>query len=87
VADTLKTMPDAKIHLDGHASEEGETAYNDVLSKRRAYAVRDFLIWRGINGKRIEIVGHGSRIPNSEEGEVLKRDRRVEIKVTQETNE
>ena len=87
IIDVLKSIPEAKIMLDGHASEEGEPAYNDILSMRRAQTVRDYLVSQGIDGERIETIGHGSLIPNDEEGVVLKRDRRVEIKVIQNNNE
>ena len=86
IIDALNSIPEAKIRLEGHASSEGKNWYNDRLSKRRAQAVRDYLTGKGIDSKRIEIVGHGSRIPNKEKGIALKRDRRVEIKVNQNTN-
>ena len=86
IIDALNSMPQAKICLEGHASPEGRVWYNDALSKRRAEAVRNYLVSHGIAGHRINISGHGSRRPNSEEGEALVRDRRVEIKVNQNTN-
>lgn len=81
IVEALNSVPAARISLDGHASDEGETAYNDLLSERRAQAVRDYLVEKGIDVKRIETIGHGSRIPNDEKGEVRIRDRRVEINV------
>lgn len=78
----LNRVPEAKIAIDGHASSEGQSEYNDILSERRAKAVADYLVLHGVDKERVIIVGHGSRQPNEDmEHEQLRRDRRVEVKV------
>lgn len=83
----LNRVPDAKIMLDGHASTEGQDAYNDILSENRARTVRNYLSAHGVDKDRIVTAGHGSRIPNEDhEREEMRRDRRVEIKVVYNEN-
>ena len=83
----LNRVPEAKIMIDGHASSEGEDAYNDILSENRARTVRNYLGERGVDKSRIVTAGHGSRVPNEDlEREEMRRDRRVEVKVVYENN-
>jgi len=87
IVDALNRVPDAQIMIDGHASSEGQSEYNDILSENRARAVRNYLISRGVDESRIVTAGHGSRMPNEDlEFEEMSRDRRVEIKVVYNNN-
>ena len=82
IVEALNRVPDAKIMIDGHASSEGQSQYNEILSENRARAVRNYLVSQGVDKKRIVTAGHGSREPNKDtEREEMRRDRRVEIKV------
>ena len=86
--EALNRVPEAKIAIDGHASSEGQTEYNDILSANRAQAVADYLVNQGVDKNRIVTVGHGSRIPNEDtEYEEMNRDRRVEVKVVLNEND
>ncbi len=51
------------IVIDGYTDNTGREAYNKVLSTRRANAVKAYLTTRGINGKRLQAVGHGINDP------------------------
>lgn len=87
IVDALNRVPDAQIMIDGHASSEGQSEYNNILSENRARTVRNYLISRGVDEKRIVTAGHGSSIPNEDlEYEAMSRDRRVEIKVVYNNN-
>lgn len=87
IVDALNRVPEAKIMIDGHASSEGDSTYNDILSTNRARTVARFLINKGIDKDRVVIAGHGSRIPNEDlEREEMRRDRRVEVKVVYNDN-
>ena len=78
----LNAVPEAQIMIDGHASSEGEDAYNDILSANRARTVANYLVSRGVDRNRIVTAAHGSRVPNEDmEREEMRRDRRVEVKV------
>ena len=48
-----------QISVAGHTDTLGEKDYNLKLSKRRALAVRDILIGKGIKKKYIEVTFHG----------------------------
>lgn len=71
----------ATITIEGHTSNEGSNDYNQTLSERRAQAVVDDLVRRGIDGSRLSAVGKGEAEPiapnSNENGRSL--NRRVEI--------
>jgi outer membrane protein OmpA-like peptidoglycan-associated protein len=75
------------IVVEGHTSSEGTQAYNQSLSERRARAVVDDLIARGIDRQRIRAVGKGESEPiagnDDEAGRSL--NRRVEIECAEAT--
>jgi OOP family OmpA-OmpF porin len=43
----------------GHADRIGSDAYNQRLSERRAAAVKDYLVEKGVDSQRIQTVGRG----------------------------
>jgi outer membrane protein OmpA-like peptidoglycan-associated protein len=49
--------------LEGHADDRGSAAYNLALGARRAKAVRDYLIGKGVDPKRLRIVSAGKDRP------------------------
>ena len=56
--------------IGGHASNEGSDDYNQALSERRAIAVRDYLVGKGIDEARLTVVGYGEQqplVPNDNE--------------------
>lgn len=59
----LEKQPQIRVKIEGHTSEEGDAAFNQVLSENRAKAVVDFLVSRGISADRLEYVGKGSSEP------------------------
>ena len=44
------------VRLEGHCDERGTREYNLALGERRALEVRDFLIVKGVSGKKIRVV-------------------------------
>lgn len=54
------------LRVEGHADEQGTSAYNLDLSRRRAQAVRDRLIARGIDPARLEAIGTGEARPSAD---------------------
>lgn len=87
IVESLNRVPEAQIMIDGHASSEGQSEYNDILSENRAKAVTNFLVQQGVDKNRIVTAGHGSRIPNADmDHEKMSRDRRVEVKVVYKDN-
>lgn len=79
--DGLAADEASSIEIRGHTSSEGSDAYNLALSERRAQAVVDDLLRRGIAAARLRAVGVGEAEPiapnNDEAGRSL--NRRVEI--------
>jgi outer membrane protein OmpA-like peptidoglycan-associated protein len=80
LADVLNKT-DIGLAVEGHTDSVGSDAYNQDLSYRRAMAVRDFLISRGVDAARLQIAGFGRTRPladnRSPEGRAM--NRRVEI--------
>lgn len=51
------------IDVTGYTDRLGSTQYNQKLSQRRAVAVREYLIGKGIDGSRLKAVGKGESNP------------------------
>lgn len=82
VADALiKGNPDSNIVVEGHTDSQGKRDYNMELGKKRADAVRDQLVSRGVAADRIKSVGIGPDRPVAENttAEGRANNRRVEI--------
>jgi len=62
-AQWLQLYPTAIVVIEGHADERGTREYNLALGARRATAVRNYLISRGINGSRITTISYGKERP------------------------
>ncbi|MFC3606680.1 flagellar protein MotY [Stutzerimonas tarimensis] len=52
-----------RIYLDGHSDNSGDRLTNRELSRRRALAVRDYLMANGIDESSITVRFHGERYP------------------------
>lgn len=96
--------PGKKIVVEGHAATEEAVppaesdleepvapvtlAYGQKLSERRANAVRDLLVSRGITPTRIEAVGFGTSLPVATGTAVSDgKNRRVDIVILDENEE
>ncbi len=51
------------IVVSGHTDRLGSALYNQKLSEKRAEAVKDYLVTRGLNGNAIETFGYGKTQP------------------------
>ena len=49
--------------IEGHADERGTREYNIALGARRAQAVRDYLVSRGIAANRMHTISYGKERP------------------------
>lgn len=71
-----------RFRIEGHTDSVGDSMSNQLLSERRAAAVRDFLIRRyGVDARRIEAVGLGETqllVPTPDEVSNA-RNRRVQV--------
>lgn len=83
VIDLINANPGASVLIEGHTDSQGSANLNQVLSQRRAEAVRDALIQQGVDGGRLRAVGLGKDRPVADNGtaEGRARNRRVEVVV------
>lgn len=83
VIDLINANPGASVLIEGHTDSQGSANLNQVLSQRRAEAVRDALIQQGVDGSRLRAVGLGKDRPVADNGsaEGRARNRRVEVVV------
>ncbi len=83
VAAFLKANPGIVVEVAGHASSEGSFEYNAALSLKRALAVRDYLIKKGIAPQRLIARGYSeSRVADfNYKISQRKKNRRVEFLV------
>ena len=84
VADILMRYPDFDIFVEGHTDSTGEETYNQWLSEKRAWTVADFLVARGVNSIRVQVIGFGETRPvaTNETPEGRQQNRRVELHIT-----
>ena len=78
----LPAIKKAKIvRLEGHCDERGTREYNLALGERRALEVRDFLVVKGVSGKKIRVVSFGEEKPlkSASNEKAWAENRRVEI--------
>jgi outer membrane protein OmpA-like peptidoglycan-associated protein len=70
-----------KLTVEGHTDSQGSSSYNQVLSQRRADAVRSYIISRGYPAELIQAQGIGKDRPVADNGnpEGRANNRRVEI--------
>lgn len=81
----LNENPNIKVEISGHTDNIGPAEYNKRLSQRRANAVVEYLIGKGVDRRRLIAKGYGEEKPlASNDDEVMGRElnRRVEFKVT-----
>lgn len=80
---TMLSNPEVKIEISGHTCNMGTEKYNLDLSKRRAQAVVDYLISKGVESNRLTFEGFGESYPLNDNATIAKRkqNRRVEVKV------
>jgi len=52
-----------RVLIEGHADERGTREYNYSLGARRAQAVRDYLVSRGVQAGKIRTVSYGKERP------------------------
>ena len=81
--ETALRCPTANIEIAGHTDTDGEDAFNQALSEKRAQAVADYLVKAGLPAGRFTATGYGSTQPvatnDTDEGKA--QNRRIEFMV------
>ncbi len=81
------------VLVTGHTDRLGSDAYNQKLSERRADAVRNYLVSKGVDKSKIETIGMGEKQPVAQCDQknrkeliaCLQPNRRVDVEVKGET--
>jgi len=83
VAQALKNQAEHHFIIEGHTDAVGSSRINDELSKKRAEAVKMYLVSQGVSPELIESRGMGSTKPiaDNKSAEGRANNRRVEIVV------
>jgi OOP family OmpA-OmpF porin len=77
----MKELSDLKVSVDGHTCSIGSASYNMTISVKRAEAVKNYFVSKGIDTNRLTTKGFGFTNPaasnDTKEGRV--KNRRVEL--------
>jgi len=59
----LRTQPNKRFVIEGHADERGTREYNLALADKRAIAVREYLLTMGVRPSQLQTVSYGKERP------------------------
>ncbi len=79
----LEETPDIIVEISSHTDSQGDSAYNQELSQKRAQKVVDYLIKKGIEESRLVAKGYGETQPiaDNDTPEGRAKNRRTEFAV------
>ena len=79
----LNEFSDAIVKIEGHCVERGTVEYNLSLGEKRARAVMDYLVGKGIAAARLSIISYGKERPidPGHNETAWAKNRRAEFKV------
>lgn len=82
IAELMRNYPDTKWSVDGYTDNAGKDEANFVLSQKRAAAVEDYLVKKGVKPENLFAAGHGpdNPITDNSTADGRAQNRRVEIK-------
>jgi len=86
---TMLKHHDYKWEIGGYTDGIGSVNYNIKLSQRRAQAVVDYLVSKGVKNNKLKVTGYGKANPiaTNDTPEGRSMNRRVEIKVISKNNQ
>jgi outer membrane protein OmpA-like peptidoglycan-associated protein len=79
----LQDYPDVNLEISGHTDSRGRPDYNRDLSQRRADAVKNYFVGRGIKQERLTSIGYGLTRPIADNATATGRakNRRTEFRL------
>lgn len=83
LANVLKKKSTWGLQISGHTDNVGDDQKNMILSKKRAEAVKNFMISQGIDAARLNVLYFGETMPiaTNDTPEGRQKNRRVEMKI------
>jgi outer membrane protein OmpA-like peptidoglycan-associated protein len=83
LGEVLKKKPNWGLQISGHTDNVGDDQKNLILSKKRAEAVKNFMIQQGIEANRLSTLYFGETMPvaSNETAEGRQKNRRVEMMI------
>jgi len=87
IVQVIKDNPQVrKIQIEGHASADGDDAYNMKLSDSRAKSVRKYLVDKGVEADRLVAKGFGETKPiaSNDTDDGKEKNRRVEFNILEQ---
>lgn len=87
LAKALEENPDIRIKIDGYTDFIGSEGYNLELSVKRAKAIKNYLVNRGVKSSNISIEGYGKQNPiaNNATAAGRAKNRRVEFIISRDS--
>lgn len=81
-----ESYPTVRVKVDGHTDWVGTDGYNMGLGERRAAAVKQYLMRKGVAGDRIDTTSYGESKPvaSNQTDEGRAQNRRTELRTTAE---
>jgi outer membrane protein OmpA-like peptidoglycan-associated protein len=85
VVAVLRNDTTLKLSIEGHTDNVGKPASNLMLSQKRADAVKNYLVQKGLNANRLDAKGYGQEKPVADNSTPAGKaaNRRVELKLSQ----
>lgn len=82
LAKYMTKYPEKRVSVAGHTDSSGKSEFNQKLSQKRAYFIRDVLVSKGVSVGRISAIGYGQSQPIAVNTTVAGRqkNRRIDIK-------
>jgi outer membrane protein OmpA-like peptidoglycan-associated protein len=80
-----RDYPNVRVGIEGHTDNVGKAESNQVLSEKRANAVKAYLVGKGIAATRLDAAGYGQTQPIADNAttEGRAKNRRVNFKVAE----
>jgi OOP family OmpA-OmpF porin len=82
IAAALDADPELKVVVEGHTDSTGAQTYNIDLSRRRAQAVMDYLVGKGVSPSRLSARGYGPDRPIADNATKLGRSKNRRVQFT-----
>jgi outer membrane protein OmpA-like peptidoglycan-associated protein len=73
ISNVLNNYPQTTIRVEGHTDSTGPADYNQRLSEKRAETVKNALVQRAVDSRRINAVGYGESQPISSDNATNRR--------------